>query len=301
MTEERAAIVNATANYPMLTASDKSSTQYHGDDVVVAPVPDAKDETEHLLSEQETEEESPPGKARRFVRALKRKIPKRPRFRKLRVTDGDDESPPPLNPEPHTELTGIAKLVSENAPVNALLKANFNVDKMYEHDIGLDTLHDANYTLRQVHELLPEWHQLKNAGFTKALLGDKWHIDQLVILYGTRGFGKPEICGNLNFTIDDFMLARTTKEQYAELGIDASLLVKMGIDFEHLFSMHMPFEQFIEEFNLTKEHIRQLNLTQHQARTLAVTRGWNMIALEEHLGMEEDEIEAFGVGLTLDG
>jgi len=209
--------------------------------------------------------------------------------------------PSPINPDLYTgdqTLTGLNKLVAERADIATLKRSNFSIDHMFESGMGIDSFYDAGYDLRELHQLIPEFEQLLVAGFTKAFLGDRWQYNILHTLYGNYELSKGEMCYRLGFTIEDFMLARTIKEEYAELGIDGQALVRMGIDFEHLFAMHMPLEQFVEEFAITKEHVLAFNLTPHQARALSFTRGWNLIALEECLGMTDDEVKAFGVALS---
>lgn len=277
-------------NYPMLSTSDKMPVAYH--EPVAPPV---EEETQRLLDEPKDEEpDVSVSTARRLGRAVKDKF----KSLKSESTSASDV-PPAFNPEPPTQLTGLAKLVAEKSAIHALLLNGFSVDKMYENGIGLDTFYDAGYNLREVNQLFPEWQQLLDAGFNKAYLGEQWHIDQLVILYGNQAFRKVDICRALKFTIDDFMKARTVKEQYAELGIDGAMLVAMQVDFEHLFAMHLPFEQFVDEFRVTKDDVLRMrdHITKHQAQALALTRGWNMVALEEKLGMTDEEIRMFGVAL----
>jgi len=272
-----------TVSYPMLSPNEQKPMQYQD----VAPV---VDETQPLMLLEESSDEEPVSRTRRLGRSLKNRLVK------LVGAEPPAAAAPPVNPEPASPLTGLAKLLAEKADTAALKTGGFSVDRMYEEGLGIDTLYNAGYNLREVKQLLPRWDQLKQVGFTKGYLGESWHVDQLVTLYGTEKFRKAEICRDLEFTIDDFQMARTTPEQYAELGITAETLVAMEITFEQLFAMHTPLDQFAEEFGVKKEHIQQFKLTPHQARALAATRGWHLVALAD-MGLDDDEVAAFGVGL----
>lgn len=269
---------NVAPAYPSLTPRDR----------MVMPKPRLKwdDEIPLRVEEEEVPEKS---KWRNALDTVKRKF-ERDKSKTMEL--------PAFNPElESTQAGALAQLIAEKADISALKRVNFTIDKLQTEGCSIEDFHTAGYNLHELHQLIPTWKDLLASGFNKNHLGEHWQINQIVTLYGTQELQKAELCADLNFNMEDFMLARTTPDEYRQLGIQGDTLVQMGIDFEHLFALHMPLEEFVKEFNITKETVFAFNLTQHQARALSATRGWNLVALGEVLHMSDSEIQAFGVAL----
>jgi hypothetical protein len=203
---------------------------------------------------------------------------------------------PSLNPEASAGPSRLVDLIQNKATVNKLLQAGFRPESMQDEGVYLEEIYEAQYDVRQLHQLIPEWEQLIDAGFNKSFLGTRWHIDALVTYYERP---KGELCQELGFEIRDFMLAQTTPMQFKELGINADTLVKMNASFEELFAMHFTLEDMQQHFGVTKDHILGFKLNHTQRRALAQCRGWTAVEMGDQLGMSYDELRAIGMELKL--
>lgn len=276
-----------SVNYPQLNALDRSPVPH-----ISAEKP-VEEEHEDELEIVELDDPAPVGKLSKFKAFIARF---RVKGQKREENEDDDSVPlvPSTNPE-KTSKTLLEELVDQRASAQELVRGGFKSSTMEENNLSLQDMYDACYTVRDLSILIPDWHDLVSVGFNKYFLGDRWHIDHLATYYP---HNKLTLCRELEFTMHDFMRARTTPNQYRELNINAQVLLNMQVGFEELFALHYTLDDMVEVFGVGKKEMLDFNLTGTQRVAMAQCRGWDYIAMKDKLRMTESEMDSIGMALS---
>lgn len=188
-----------------------------------------------------------------------------------------------VNSNPSAPYFSLLQEVSNRTPVDRLLRHNCNAGSVLAAGMTLSNFYDANYTLREVASLFPDYNQLVSVGLNKYFFKGRWSVRELSELYRIPMRNLVSTSG-LSLTPEDLVACKFTVADLQELGFTVPMLQAAGADFMFWNQLKCTPAQF-SALGGTVEHVAGMNLNEAQRQVL-LTHGWNHLGVQVIPGLD---------------
>lgn len=189
-----------------------------------------------------------------------------------------------VNSNPATPYFSLLQEVSSRTPVERLLRFNCNAGSVLAAGMTLSNFYEANYTLREMASLFPDYNQLVSVGMNKYFFRGRWSIRELSELYGIPLRNLISTSG-LSLTPEDLVACKFTVADLQELGFTVPMLQAANADFMFWNQLKCTPAQF-GALGGTVEHVVAMKLNEAQRQVL-LTHGWNHLGVQVIPGLDQ--------------
>ena len=199
----------------------------------------------------------------------------------------EDTPAEPVYSSPPLGGFSLLQMVYNKTPVDVLQRYNCNTDTLIANNMNINCFYDRQYTLSQVHALVPEYSQMRRLGLNvQHFIGPKhWSIVEFSNLYNIPLKALVKAPTGFDMSPKELIKAGLKSVHLKDANITARDLIDRKADFAFWFQLECTPSDFAQLLNGTLNELADMRLSDEQKRSLRAN-GWSC--------KEISRVEAFG-------